>query len=140
MIEKTWRIYEFVEPGGRSTIGLWLHQSTVSEGDRGRLVQKMDMLSTKGTDLLDTILAGPIKSKRNRKMVSHIYKLVVHGDGRMLRPMLCRGPQDPDNEFTFLLGAFEVGGKLDEDAETAEERRQLVIADPSRREINGRYR
>lgn len=99
---------------------------------------KMDMLALHGPDLPSGLLAGPIKSKRNRKMQSHIYKLIVHGN-KMLRPMLCKGPLDMDGEFTLLLGAIEVNFKLDEDAEDAEFRRSVVIGDPSRRILNGRY-
>ncbi len=133
------RIYEFTEPGGRSTIGVWLHTRDISDRDRGQLMLKMDMLAAKGTELLTTILAGPIKSKRKPKLQSHIYKLIVHGQ-RMLRPMLCKGPHDMDGEFTFLLGAIEVNRKLDQDAADAEARRQIVIEHPERRDLNGRYR
>jgi hypothetical protein len=72
-------------------------------------------------------------------MQSHIYKLKVRGE-KALRPLLCKGPLDMDGEFTFLLGAIEVNSQLDEDAEDAEARRSIVIADPSRRILNGRYK
>lgn len=138
MGEWRWRIYEFTEVNGRSTIGTWLDAEAVSDRDRGQLVQKMDMLALHGTELLNTLLAGPIKSKRNRKMQSHIYKLIVHGE-KMLRPILCKGPVVMDEEFTFLLGAIEVNRRLDQDAKDAELRRSILINNPARRIFNGRY-
>jgi hypothetical protein len=134
-----WRIYEYLTLQGRSTIGDWLDMTGASERDRGRLVMKMDMLAMHGPNLPPGLLAGPIRSKRNKKVQSHIYKLIVHGD-KMLRPFLCKGPLDMDGEFTMLLGAIEVNFKLDEDIEDAEKRRAEIIADPSRRRLNGRYR
>jgi hypothetical protein len=136
------RIYEYVGIGDeKSAIGKWLKEKDIPDRDRGQLLQKMDMLAMHGTDLPPGLLAGPIASKKQPKKLkpSHIYKLIVHGQ-RMLRPMLCRGPVDMDNEFTFLIGAIEKDGVLDVDAIDAEARRQEVIADPeNRRRLNGRY-
>jgi hypothetical protein len=73
------------------------------------------------------------------KVWSESYKLVIHGDV-MLRPMFCKGPFDNDDEFTFLCGGIETGGVLQPDIADAEERRAVLIADPSRRERNGRYK
>lgn len=135
-----WRIYEYRVPGkDRSTIGDWLIERSISERDRGQLLLKMDMLALYGSDLPPGLLAGPIKSKRNKKLQSHTYKLIVHGD-KMLRPMLCKGPLDMDSEYTMLLGAIEVNFELDEDVEDAEKRRAEIIVDPTRRILNGRYR
>ncbi len=135
-----WRIYEYLEKDGLSTIKHWLRHEAVSQRDRGQLVAKMDMLAMHGTTLMSGLLAGPIKSKKQPKnFQSHIYKLVIHGD-RMLRPMLCRGPIDMDGEFTMLIGAIEVGGKLNVDATEAEARRQEILKDSKRRELNGRYK
>ena len=62
-----------------------------------------------------------------------IYKMVIHGDV-MLRPLLCRGPIDPEIEYTLLLGAIERGGKLPTGApQQAEDNRLTVVNDPSRR-------
>lgn len=132
-----YRIYEFTDPRGSSVIGRWLEAEKVTRRDRGQLVAKLDMLAMVGSLLPN--LAGPIQSKRNPKMQSHVYKLVVHGDV-MLRPMLCKGPIDNEGEFTLLLGAIETGDVLDHDAEEAEHNMRIVIEDPSRRVRNGRYR
>lgn len=134
-----WRIFEYTNRRGDSVIGEWLDQRAISKRDRGALVQKMDMLAIHGTTLSSGLLAGPIGSKRNPRREKHVYKLDVHGD-RMLRPMLCKGPFDMDGEFTMLLGAIEINGVLDADAEEAEIRRATLLEDPSRRRLNGRYR
>jgi hypothetical protein len=135
----TWRIYEYLE-GDESAIGKWLRENDIPDRDRGQLVQKMDMLAMHGMDLPPGLLAGPIKSKREPKKQSHIYKLIIHGQ-RMLRPMLCRGPVDMDGEFTMLIGAIEKDGVLDVDAMDAEVRRQQIISDPHNlRRLNGRYK
>lgn len=139
MAEYRNRIYEFLNEDGKSVIGRWLEDEKLTGRDRAALVQKTDMLAMLEPDLHGSVLAGPIKSKRNPKGPKHIYKLIVHAD-MMLRPMLCRGPIDNDSEYTFLLGALEIGHKLDHDAQEAEDRRQILIANPNRRERNGRYR
>jgi len=134
-----WRIYEYLE-GDESAIGVWLREQNIPERDRGQLLQKMDLLALHGMDLPPKLLAGPIKSKKEPREQTHIYKLIIHGQ-RMLRPMLCRGPVDMDGEFTMLIGAIEKDGVLDVDATDAEVRRQRIIADPNNtRRLNGRYK
>jgi hypothetical protein len=134
-----WKIYEYVGTNGRSTIADWLVDKAISERDRGQLLAKMDMLAMHGSELPPGLLAGPIKSKRNRRLQSHTYKLIVHGE-KMLRPMLCKGPFDMEHEYTMLLGAIEVNFNLDEDVEDAELRRAEILTNPSRRRLNGRYK
>lgn len=61
-------------------------------------------------------------------------KLRVKGNVQ-LRPMLCEGPVDVKSEFTLLLGAIEVGGKLQPrgaDA-LANDIKQAIKADPANR-------
>ena len=139
MGEWKYRIYEFVGTDGVSVIRRWLDVNDVTSRDRKALVAKTDMLAAHGPELLGGILVGPVASKAKPKLEKHVYKLVIHGSV-MLRPFLCKGPIDTENEFTFLLGAIETGGKLDADTSTAEENRRIVIADPARRILNGRYR
>jgi hypothetical protein len=133
-----WKIYEYVNERGKSVIGEWLVEKAISGRDRGQLLQKMDMLATLGPDLPPRLLAGPVASKKRKKLQSHTYKLIIHGD-KMLRPFLCKGPIDMDKEFTMLLGAIEVNFELDEDVEDAEIRRTEIINNPQKRRINGRY-
>ena len=123
-----------------SRLVVWLRKEKITKRDIGQLNQKIDMLEKNGPDLPPKLLAGPIKSKRNKKLVSHIYKLIIHGD-RMLRPMLCKGPVAiaMDSEYTMLLGAIEVGGVLDTDSEDAEHLRSQIIANNRLRKPHERY-
>jgi hypothetical protein len=68
-----------------------------------------------------------------------ILKLRVKGNVQ-LRPMLCRGPINNENEFTLLIGATErdflfVPDKADE---KANDRKKLIIENPSRRCLHER--
>ena len=133
-----WNIFDAVDKNNASNIAVWLTKEKITKRDIGQLNQKIDMLEKHGPDLPPKLLAGPIKSKRNKKLVSHIYKLIIHGD-RMLRPMLCKGPIDVRNEFTMLLGAIEVGGVLDADSADAETIRLSIVAEHKWRREHERY-
>jgi len=134
-----WAIFDAIDTSGLSNLVAWVAKEKIAKRDIGQLNQKIDMLEQHGPDLPPKLLAGPIKSKRNKKLVSHIYKLIIHGD-RMLRPMLCKGPIDLPTEFTMLLGAIEVGGVLDTDSADAETVRLNIIADKNLRKEHERYR
>src|SRR5260370_26471367 len=133
-----WNIFDAVDKNSASNLVVWLAKEKIKKRDIGQLNQKIDMLEQHGPDLPPKLLAGPIKSKRNKRIVSHIYKLIIHGD-RMLRPMLCKGPIDVPNEFTMLLGAIEVGGVLDTDSADAETIRLAIVADQTLRKNHERY-
>jgi len=133
-----WVIYDSVGKNQVSKVVEWIAKEKITKRDIGQLNQKLDMLERNGPDLPPKLLAGPIKSKRNKKLVPHIRKLIIHGD-RMLRPLLCRGPIDSSLEFTMLLGAIEVGGILDTDSQDAENVRLAIIADHKLRKQHERY-
>jgi len=67
--------------------------------------------------------------------------LVVNGKVA-LRPMLCRGPEDMTNEFTFLLGATERDRKyLPRNAPMlADKNRKDLILTPKNRCRHERFR
>ncbi len=123
-------LWDFLGPHKENMIRRWADKERLTARDRGKLEAKLVVLS--GLDFPTAwqtkLLDGPIHKQR------HVYKLVVHGTV-MLRPMLCRGPIHNDSECTLLLGAKEVGRRLQpEDApERAERNRQTVIQDPNRR-------
>ena len=120
-------LWDFPSPRRENLILRWVKNDRLTVRDRAALNQKLDRLAQMTfQDAIETkLLAGPI--------YKHVYKLTIHGDV-MLRPMLCRGPLDNEAEYTLLLGAVEVGGKLPAGAkEKAEENRGTVIADHSRR-------
>lgn len=134
-----WKIFDAVDKNGVSNIANWIAKEKLGKREIGALNQKIDMLEQHGPNLPPKILAGPIKSEKDRKLVSHIYKLRIRTD-RMLRPMLCKGPIDGENEFTMLLGAIEKGGVLDTDSKDADEVRLAIVANPRLREDHERYR
>jgi hypothetical protein len=120
-------LWDFLTPRGENVILRWVEDERLTVRDRAALNQKLDRLSQIPFALAigTKLLAGPIWK--------HIYKLVIHADV-MLRPMLCRGPIDKEREYTLLIGAIETGGKLPRGAkEKAQENREAVISDPSRR-------
>src|SRR5919109_407392 len=119
-------LWDFLSARGENVILRWVKDARLTPRDRAALNQKLDRLRQMDFDLAigTKLLAGPIEKQR------HIYKLVIHGDV-MLRPLLSRGPIDPEAEYTLLLGAIERGGKLPKDApQQAEDNRLIVLDDP----------
>ncbi len=94
---------------------------------QAQLDNKIELLRREPS-LLDGMIHGPIKGYK------HLYKLKIGGKVR-LRPLLCRGPVDADNELTLLAGATERDGKLDPPGApaTAEGNRVTLSADHRRR-------
>jgi hypothetical protein len=127
-------LWDFLSSRGENVMLRWVKDARLTPRDRAVLNQKLDRLRQMDFDLAigTKLLAGPIEKQR------HIYKLVIHGDV-MLRPLLCRGPIDPETEYTMLLGAIERGGRLPRDApQQAEDNRLTVVDDPSRRDPHER--
>jgi hypothetical protein len=127
-----YRLYDFITSRGKNAILEWVKRERLSSRDRAMLNQKFTRLAQIDYDLaIDTkLLAGPI--------YKGIYKLTIHSDV-MLRPMLCRGPIKNDEEYTILLGATERDWKLPAgSAEQADQRRAVVMNNPSRRKIHER--
>lgn len=135
----SWRIFDAIDGSGRSRISVWIDREKIGKREIGQLNQKIDMLARSGSELGPQLLAGPVKSKKNKKAVPHIYKLRLNGD-RALRPFLCKGPIDMDQEFTLLLGAIEINSVLDTDPEDAEAIRLGIIADENTRKPHERYK
>lgn len=96
---------------------------------RAKLNAKLDMLENNGDALFPLLLTGTD--------TPGILKLRVKGKVQ-LRPMLCKGPVDIDREYTLLLGAIEVGGKLipDKADELANELKATIIASPATQRKN----
>ncbi len=97
--------------------------------------EKLRTLKKAGESILfPGLIAGPIKVKGVR--FPHIYKLQIGGKIR-LRPLLCRGPKDKDEELTFLVGAYEIGGKFDPKnaPDIAQKRHKAITEDPDLRRL-----
>ncbi len=125
----TFVLYDYVNGNGVNQIEKWAR--TLQVKDLGRLNAKLDMLSRVGPILIPDPLAGT--------SVSGIQKLKVKGNVQY-RPMLCAGPISVDLEYTLLIGAKEVGSKLQPKnvEQTARDRKVEVIADPARRRLHER--
>lgn len=124
------RLYDYVDARGRNIIREWT--DGLQARDRAKLRNKLKMLEKVADPaLLPQLLAGPrIQGE------PEIYKLQVgrSGSENALRPMLCRGPFDKNEELTLLVGATERDGKLPKGvAKVAEQNRRDILADPNRR-------
>jgi hypothetical protein len=119
-----WKLYDYHSDREVNEIARWTRG--LAKRQRIGLKSKLDSLAQFGMDLLPQMLTGT--------GVPHIYKLRVRGNVE-LRPMLCRGPFNNDEEFTILLGAIEVNWELEprNAAELAARIREEIIRDPRRR-------
>ena len=120
-------LYDFVDDADKSVIASWRDGLTVRS--KAQLDHKLHMLEISGSNLPPKLLAGPIKK------TGHIYKLIIHADV-MLRPMLCKGPFEMDTEFTLLIGAKEIQGKLIPGPETALANRAILLTNRRRRKAH----
>lgn len=120
-------LWDFITERGRSILAEWVKDDRLSSRDKAILNGRIDKLAKIDFDqaIGTKLLNGPI--------YKHVYKMKLKGDV-MLRPMLCRGPVDIEAEYTFLLGAVEIGGKLPKGSkEKAEQNRGTILDDHSRR-------
>ena len=126
-----WRLYDYQNRRGENEIAAWTRG--LQKKDRARLNEKLDRLAEHGTGLLPKLLSGPIKGHR------HIYELKINGSVA-LRPLLCKGPEDMDGEFTILYGAFERDNRFDpaDAPDRADDNREKLIAGTARRCIHER--
>jgi hypothetical protein len=125
----SWTLYDYVDRRGRNDIAQWCRG--LQKNDRIRLVKRMDLLAESGHELCPG-LAGPVHNS------SHLYKIKVNGS-LAVRLLLCKGPLSMDDEYTFLLGAFERDDELPPGTlETAEERRTEILQDKNRRCLHER--
>ena len=124
--KEPYKLYDFVDAKGGNIIRAWTER--LQKESRVRLNRKFDNLEQHGDDLSAQLLA--------ETGTAHIKKLRITGKRvPTLRVMLCRGPIDVETEFTILQGAVKKDGKLipPDAVERAEENRETVIADESRR-------
>lgn len=121
-----YELYDYTDANG---VNLFLEWSNDQQKvQRAKLNSKIDMLRLHGEELFPEVLTDtPVRGIR---------KIRVKGNVQ-LRPLLCRGPHG-ESEYTFLMGAKEVGDKFDpRDApETADARKSIVAQDKGRRCIH----
>jgi hypothetical protein len=134
-------IYEWVRPdpadrtGGRvkedETFKAWLGERTAKH--RSWLQARINHIRQLANveDAVDLkLLEGPV-SERGIKY-RHLWK-IKSGTSTALRPMACKGPQNPQAEVTILVGAIEIQHRLKPPPSVAEARRLEVAADERRR-------
>ncbi len=125
-------LYDHIDAAGRNVFKIWF--GSQEKTDRAKINMKLDLLQTVGTELPPKLLS--------HSGSPHILKLRLIGKGKIqLRPMLCKGPVNNDQEFTLLRGAIEKGFKLqppdaDDDAEKI--RQEVKLNPVTRRCIHER--
>ncbi len=93
-------IYDYVNQHGLNEFNAWT--LGLEKPQRAKLNEKIDKLALYGDALYPEMLAG--------SSVAGIQKLKVKGNVQ-LRPLLCKGPVNIQDEYTLLIGAKEVGDK-----------------------------
>lgn len=123
----TFELFDYYALSGENEFKAWTQG--LQKPQRAKLNAKLDMLKNNGDALFPLLLTGTD--------TPGILKLRVKGKVQ-LRPMLCKGPVDINGEYTLLLGAIEVGGKLipDKADELANGFKATVIASPATRRKN----
>lgn len=97
--------------------------------ERAKLARKFVALETHGQDeLYPGLVSGPLRGAR------HIYEIKINGPVAV-RPLLCKGPQNMNQEYTILIIAQERDNQLvpSDAPQIAENRRQEIITNPQRR-------
>lgn len=125
-------IYDYVGDEPEGAVRAWRDGQQTAQ--RAQIDQKLGSLRTAGLELLPGLIAGPLSVKG--KKIHHIYKLQIGGKIR-LRPLLCRGPADPNSEITLLVGAAERDFELTPPNVTtiAERRRKEIIDNEKLRKL-----
>jgi len=93
-------IYNYVNQHGQNEFNEWTWG--LEKLQRAKLNERIDKLAIYGDVLYPEMLAGT--------SVAGIQKLKVKGNVQ-LRPLLCKGPVNIQDEYTLLMGAKEVGSK-----------------------------
>lgn len=92
-----WKLFEPVDGRGNGRFTAW--RDRLQKGDQAAVDEKLRSLQIFGA--VAPCLKGVTGYGRLRKI--HISTPTL-----ALRPLVCRGPDDQDSEFTLLLGAREV--------------------------------
>jgi len=122
-----YKLFDYLSDNGLNEFKEWTQG--LQKAQRAKLNQKLDALMLYGDVLYPEVLTGTD--------VAGIQKLRVKGNVQ-LRPMLTNGPIRVGKEYTLLLGAIEVGGKLKPSnaPQLANNNKDAVIENPTRRRID----
>jgi len=121
---KEFNLYDYKDENNNNEFEKWTKK--LQKVEIAKLNLRLDMLKHKGLELFPGILTGT--------PTAGILKLRIKGKTQ-LRPMLCKGPIDKDNEFTLLIGAIERGSKFipSKADETANARKNKIIKNTTQR-------
>ena len=119
-------LYDFVNEAHVNEFKKWTQD--LEKNPRAKLNEKIDKLFLYGDGLHPHVLTDTD--------VPGIQKLRVQGNVK-LRPLLCKGPVQVHAEYTFLMGAKEIGSKwVPANApKKANDKKQAVRANPKTRRI-----
>jgi hypothetical protein len=117
-------IHDFVSDKGVNEFNQWA--MALEKVQRAKLREKIDKLMMHGDSLHPEMLSDTT--------VPGIQKLRIRGPVQ-LRPLLCKGPIDINQEYTMLMGAKEIGDKWSPKnaPTTAKTKKDKVILDPVNR-------
>jgi len=127
--DKKFSLFDYIDKNGNNDIKAWTLE--LEKSQRAKLNAKLDMLERLGTELFPHVLTDT--------PTPGIQKLRIKGNVQ-LRPMLCKGPINNENEFTLLIGATERDSRLvpDKADEKANDRKKIIIENPNRRCLHER--
>ncbi|MFZ4504467.1 MAG: hypothetical protein ACOYM1_11005 [Methylovulum sp.] len=121
---KKFALFDYADKNGNNDIKAWT--LGLQKTQRAKINAKLDMLAKLGPGLIPHVLTDT--------PTAGIQKLRVKGNVQ-LRPMLCKGPINNENEFTLLIGATERDSRFapDKADEKANDRKNIIIENPNRR-------
>lgn len=127
--DKQFALFDYTDTNGINVIKAWTLK--LEKTQRAKLNAKLDMLAMLGSELIPHVLTDT--------PTPGIQKLRVKGNVQ-LRPMLCKGPINNENEFTLLIGATERDSRFvpDKADEKANDRKKIIIENPNRRCLHER--
>lgn len=120
----SYKLYDYINSRGKNEFKEW--SETLQKEQLGKLNERLDKLKKHGKNLLPEMLSDTERTELKKlKIKSRV----------QLRPLLCYGPLDMDNEFTLLKGAKEIQFKWKPKnaIEKALRNREEVISDPENR-------
>lgn len=125
------KVFEYLDRRGNGVFSEW--RERLQPPQRAALDVKVDLVRKAG-QLPPNLLRGPV-SYRGRSY-PHTWKLTVNAGGIAMRPLVCPGPIADDEEWTILVAVVEVGNRYPDGVfEQAENRRDEILAEPSRRQL-----
>jgi len=127
--DKKFSLFDYIDKNGNNDIKAWTLE--LEKSQRAKLNAKLDMLERLGPELFPHVLTDT--------RTPGIQKLRIKGNVQ-LRPMLCKGPINNENEFTLLIGATERDSRLvpEKADEKANDRKKIIIENPNRRCLHER--